>query len=92
MPNEKKYIEAENIVEFIDNNSISVNDGYEKTYTLADIRTYIDDIPTADVAEVRHGRWYNTENGYFCTICDGASYAEYEYCPNCGSKMDVKSE
>ena len=61
--------------------------------------TEFDEFPAADVAPVRHGRW---ENG-ICTNCkfdirvltDGENYLEqwvydegFEYCPNCGAKMD----
>ena len=53
--------------------------------------------PTADVAEVRHGKWTRHEK-------DGATFADYEcsicsayptggirsyYCPRCGAKMDL---
>ena len=50
----------------------------------------IEDIPSADVAPVRHGRWEKNDD-YTCSLCgyrmvigDGA----YHYCPNCGARMD----
>ena len=52
--------------------------------------------PTADVAPVRHGRWlqkkhkiFGNEYDYVCSEC-GCDYAlaKYNYCPNCGAKMD----
>jgi hypothetical protein len=53
-------------------------------------------IPTADVVEVKHGRWI--ERPYlmlsatkFCSLCDSdykMPYKNYNYCPNCGAKMD----
>ena len=49
-----------------------------------------DRIMTEDVAPVRHGRWEKNDD-YTCSLCgyrmvigDGA----YNYCPNCGAKMD----
>ena len=49
-------------------------------------------IPTADVAEVRHGRWLcvdtNTEQFFLCNRCKKKEYWESNYCPNCGAKMD----
>lgn len=52
--------------------------------------------PAADVVEVVHGRWvdnccYNT-----CSVCGNSVHAwnddgdlqEFNYCPNCGAKMD----
>lgn len=58
----------------------------------------LDDLPTADVEEVRHGRdvgnmndrddWY--EPVHICSICDCAFMMDFEeeahYCPNCGAK------
>lgn len=48
------------------------------------------EIPSADVAPVRHGRWMKNDD-YTCSLCgyrmvigDGA----YNYCPNCGARMD----
>ena len=71
----------------------------------------IEDLPTADVAEVRHGKWLQTTEplGYRdvdcveCSVChdswvvdedfDFETCEEYwNYCPNCGAKMDVKGD
>ena len=61
----------------------------------------VDAIPSVDVAPVRHGRWieytkviipepYNKwEQAWKCSECgfdDG--FVAYNYCPNCGAKMD----
>lgn len=63
---------------------------------------YIEIIPSADVAPVRHGRWieytkviipepYNKwEQAWKCSECgfdDG--FVAYNFCPNCGAKMDI---
>lgn len=54
-------------------------------------------IPSADVVEVRHGHW---DEDMECSICGclapvshvtGEEYA-YDYCPNCGAKMDGKEQ
>lgn len=45
----------------------------------------INEMPAADVQEVRHGKWAGT----VCTNC-GESTSDYydcDYCPHCGSKM-----
>ena len=55
----------------------------------------IEEAPTADVAEVVHGRWTEAEDGdgAVCSVCgeDFCNiYLEVErflYCPNCGAKM-----
>ena len=61
----------------------------------------VSDTPAADVAPVRHGQWieytkviipepYNKwEQAWKCSECgfdDG--FVAYNYCPNCGAKMD----
>lgn len=63
---------------------------------------YLEIIPAADVARVRHGRWICIRKGYEeyeCSVCHGMDsncsdyYADHvvteqEYCPFCGAKMD----
>ena len=53
--------------------------------------------PTADVAEVKHGKWDINKN---CSVCgvykfeglDADVWADWDidYCPHCGAKMDGK--
>ncbi len=47
-------------------------------------------IPTADVAEVKHGRWKGAGMGdYYCSLCqEVVSGNDFKFCPNCGAKMD----
>ena len=50
-------------------------------------------LPAADVAPVRHGRWvkYQIPPIICCSNCDWATDVEeknFQYCPNCGVKMD----
>ena len=58
---------------------------------------YIKSIPTADVAEVRHGWWERViptksaakwSTKVSCSNCHSVGYMRYNYCPNCGCKMD----
>ena len=52
----------------------------------------------ADVAPVRHGRWteqekYTFGTMYDCSICGNRildNGHSWNYCPNCGAKMDEK--
>lgn len=54
----------------------------------------INEIPTADVAPVVHGRWgvevgMNWFKERICPVCK--KYIEsnfWNYCPNCGARMD----
>lgn len=63
-------------------------------------------VKAADVQAVRHGRWVaeNQDNrGYAdcftCTNCKNYVYTytlmrscEFDYCPNCGARMDLKDD
>lgn len=56
-------------------------------------------IPSADVAPVRHGRWYKNDQDKLlmrtrCSICNKAIYSEnyFAYCPNCGARMDGEDD
>lgn len=59
-------------------------------------------MPTADVVEVRHGRWMDAESDDGCTVwhCSACScpvktiggYPIYRHCPMCGARMDKEDE
>ena len=59
---------------------------------------YIEIIPAADVAPVRHGRWIDKGEYAVCTECGGRSGIQHDgvepiplmtqFCPNCGARMD----
>ena len=88
-----EYIKREDLLELyrIDDPVLNEN-GH---VPLPVIRQNIMDIPAADVAPVRHGRW---ECNKPCPVCGGDRFegldadiwADWEppYCPNCGAKMD----
>lgn len=55
----------------------------------------LENIPSADVAPVVHGRWVthyrsgtSVAEGYVSTCCDMWNNRKSDYCPNCGAKMD----
>ena len=66
----------------------------------------VNDIPTADVQEVRNGRWilprkkgcviYDEVAYKECSECGKVTflaktkYSQMNYCPNCGARMDGK--
>lgn len=54
----------------------------------------IDNAPTADVVEVKHGKNIS-DSGFLCSVCsfgDFGGFHGYEpnYCPNCGADMRSK--
>ena len=66
---------------------------------LTSLREVIEDTPTAEVVEVRHGEWTHTDMADHwhskdeCSECHYHTYdridlSHFNYCPNCGAKMD----
>ena len=67
-----------------------------KCYKMQDVCKAIGEVfkivPAADVAPVKHGEWdkkpFLIGTSYYCSEC-GDNFGEpYNYCPNCGAKMD----
>ena len=91
-----RYIDINNI----NLRGISVFDqNLEVLIPLSDVRKALQMTPTADVQEVRHGRWISNDLGgykwaYYCSECgwvDGYPFNDrHKYCPHCGAKMDGK--
>lgn len=52
----------------------------------------IDEMPSADVVQMRHGRWTHKPNIYGVAYCSECDYElrinNASYCPNCGAKME----
>lgn len=67
--------------------------GYIHGDTVADM---ISDAPTVDAEPVRHGQWEYVDYGGFgnwhCSHCREIciTNGDYDYCPNCGAKMDAE--
>lgn len=90
-----RYIDADKAVEMIKNyGKGAISDGYKSLDPVDDIvylAQGIDMIPTADVAEVKHGEWIKDRNRRICSKCDFKYWANggflFNYCPNCGARM-----
>lgn len=63
--------------------------GYD-TRMLYEIHDALTGIPAADVAPVVHGRWIDADfcGQYECSECGNNAVDLYDFCPNCGAKMD----
>ena len=78
-------------------------DGYPNgLFYPEDIISSIENAPTVDAVEVVHGRWipnfeYDFDRGehrltgYHCDKCGIWTLKKSNYCPNCGARMDDKS-
>lgn len=102
------------MAEYINREALTI-ENLEKYMTVMEVNTKeygqqvvvaVDDLmylPTADVAEVRHGKWLTWEEqfpdrkptkknnlGVFCNNCHSHADNMTDYCPNCGARMDEK--
>lgn len=90
------YIEREKVVELIKNyGKGAIEDGLKTLDPVDDIvllEKGVDLIPAADVVEVRHGYWVDGKCGHYkiCSECKQIADFDFDYCPNCGAKMDGK--
>ena len=98
-----RYINADNLINELSAACMPI---YEKGITgiLGDnssIADIINEQPTADVQEVKHGDWLKPGNDpidnkqWICSECKGLTetayycgHCYYNYCPNCGTRMD----
>ena len=88
-----EYIELEDLLELYRMDDPVLNKNGH--VPLPVIRQNIMDIPAADVAPVRHGRWETNSDrpdSLICSVCkcgfDMWKHDPHNYCPNCGAKMD----
>lgn len=96
----KKYIDAE-IAETIMEHLLECDDrtfydrGDERLdkvwKAVRNSQVQIINMPAANVAEVKHGKWINGK----CSVCkadepytEDGFWTETLYCPNCGAKME----
>ena len=96
---DKKYIDADFLKQ-----KISREWDMQDLYLPVHFFDVVDDLPAADVQEVRHGRWITSEIATNCGLTSGSCcHSEYYigelqnlegdndfvmYCPNCGARMD----
>ena len=72
-------------------------DVFVTNWTDEKVLAWIKNLPTADVVEVVHGRWISDDRDvlFSCSECGiqistSWDYGDlsWNYCPNCGAKMD----
>lgn len=76
-------------------NEVDTSDCTDVEDILSAVITYLSEQPTVDAVEVVHGRWvekpYLLGTTRYCSICGqnyGMPHGVFNYCPNCGAKMD----
>ena len=96
-----EYIEREALCKILENwrDAHADVDDEQGCGLLEDVIWEVDAQPAADVAPVVHGNWeyipqtLNTLSQFRCPVCgwwslDPSIDGAYNYCPNCGAKMD----
>ena len=89
-----EYIEREAFLDYMKGTSRYFN-----------VKFDIENFPAADAAPVVHGRWLTWAEkfpdkssrkknglGVFCTICGNHADSQFDYCPNCGARMDGEND
>ena len=88
-----KYIKKETAIKSLLNDCLG-----QVSYSREDAADCIFWLDTADVVPVRHGRWVKKEKYTFgimydCSLCENRILDNghpWNYCPNCGAKMDLE--
>ena len=94
-----EYIEREELMKFpIRSNHYDKEHGNEHfIYGIETVLEYAENLPAADVAPVRHGRWVHEKAAdgsdlWKCSQCGAGTNQDPEgillYCFYCGAKMD----
>ena len=85
-----EYIKKEDIEQKIQDGLNNLVLGHDAIEVLG----MIYEMPTADVAPVRHGKWLcvdtDTEQFFLCNRCKKKEYWESDYCPSCGAIMNLE--
>lgn len=104
----KEYITKAKVIEAIEKAiapEITTIGDYETigVFTRESIEQIVSNLPAADVAEVRHGRWIRQPSEIsgldveFCSECgqgmnERNQFWNAKYCPHCGARMDEEDD
>ena len=87
------YIKRSDAIDYIED-FVLMNKYYHPyskrtTIPIAEAIARINETPSADVAEVRHGKWELawSSNVYKCSLCKFKYRYIDNFCPNCGADM-----
>jgi len=88
---EPEYKDTVRLIQSGETHLDSLAEGYLEVHNL------ILSAPAVDAEPVRHGRWtegkknrfWGTKGNYICSNCQSTTgFVKFNYCPNCGAKMD----
>lgn len=91
-------ISREALLDYIDSTN-EIKDWCLNRYSADWIYSFVESAPAVDAAPVVHGRWieksYLLGTTRYCSECGenyGMPHGVFNYCPNCGAKMDGKED
>lgn len=95
-----EYIEREALMKFpIRRDHYDRKNGNEHFISgIESVLEFAENLPSADVAPVVHGRWIPNDGSWICSECNEENCYAYDgksicftdnYCPNCGARMDL---
>lgn len=89
-----EYIELDILIKKIDDYFSKTDPNGQEQIGVLKCRGIIREMPPADVAPVKHGKWtpivnvYGRLEGWLHIECGRQTNEMSNYCPNCGAKMD----
>ena len=93
-----RYIDADKLIDALNKTEVDEFEERLVIYKAVDMLYRALAAETADVAEVKHGKWneqllrkdeYGDKHvGYICSVCNEFVPHKGNYCLNCGAKMD----
>lgn len=103
------YISRDKVAQAFEDADVDVCEDYGEYYgcewgfSRDAVRKIVAELPAADVAPVRHGRWvWDTTGLYPKPVCNKCGEEPYrrsnhtsdlpKYCPNCGARMGKEDE
>jgi len=85
-----KYITTDELKEWVENwfykNRCYHPYAKSNTIPIKELYDIVENMPAADVVEVKHGRWIWKDHYLVCSEC-GKENDRTNYCPNCGASM-----
>jgi hypothetical protein len=101
-----RLIDADDFLKRLNERPVDyIDPGCDFYYFEETVESVLNETPTVDAVPVVHGRWIPTYHTYYnrageyqiadewhCSNCGIYSKDEWNYCPNCGARMDLEEE
>lgn len=92
-----EYLEREELLRQLRLWHMHRNDAMPDHFHYTGIKAWLEAMPAEDVQPIKHGKNLKEEYPtlFQCSVCgcedwdtSEVNYGEYNYCPNCGARMD----